>query len=72
MDSWQGRILPPVISLWYTMIIFALARKNGVSHEPSMEKMPKFITKFFKENNFMIVYPNQIGPQKDEKYTYFC
>lgn len=53
-----------------TMLVFALARKNSVSHEPSMEKMPKFITKFFKKTNFMIVYPNQTAPEKNEKYSY--
>jgi Kef-type K+ transport system membrane component KefB len=54
-----------------TMLIFALARKSSVSYEHSMEKMPKFITKYFMKTNFMIIYPNQVGPQKDEKYTYF-
>jgi len=72
LENYENKLLIADDIIQNTMIIFALARKNGVSHEPSMEKMPKFITKFFKENNFMIVYPNQIGPQKDEKYTYFC
>ena len=54
-----------------TMVIYALARKNSVSHEASMEKMPKFITKYFRKTNFMIVYPNQIAPEKNEKYSYF-
>jgi len=53
-----------------TMLIFALARKNSLSHEPSMEKMPKFITKYFRKTNFMIVYLNQLESDKNEKYSY--
>ena len=53
-----------------TMLIFAMARKNSVSHEVSMDKVPKFITKYFKNDNFMLVYPNQIASEKNEKYSY--
>jgi len=40
-------------------VIFVLSRKKNVSYDPTMEKIPNFINKYFAANNTTIIYPKQ-------------
>jgi Kef-type K+ transport system membrane component KefB len=49
-------------------LMVVMSRKNGVSYEPYMEKLPKYLNKYFKQNNYVLIYPMQFN--FDEKgYT---
>ena len=48
-------------------LIFVFSRKNMVSYDPMMEKIPVYINRYFMENNITVIYPKQntstpIGP----------
>lgn len=42
--------------------LFAIvtSRKNHVSYQPALEKLPYYLTTYFHSNSFMLVYPKQI------------
>jgi Kef-type K+ transport system membrane component KefB len=49
-------------------LIVVMSRKSGTSYEPYMEKLPKYLNKYFKQNNYVLIYPMQFN--FDEKgYT---
>lgn len=39
-----------------------LSRKDGVSYHPVMPKIPGYLNKYFRQNNFILVYPEQGNP----------
>ncbi|MCH7409085.1 cation:proton antiporter [Belliella sp. DSM 111904] len=40
-------------------LIVVMSRRGGVSYSPYMEKIPKYLNKYFKENNYVLIYPMQ-------------
>jgi Kef-type K+ transport system membrane component KefB len=44
-----------------TMLIINLARKDGVSWQPAMERIGTYLNKYFKKTSFMLVYPNNFA-----------
>lgn len=53
-----------------SMVIFNIACKNCVSYDNSMENIGRYITKYFNDSNFMIVYPNNYGLGLNENQLY--
>lgn len=48
-------------------LVIILSRKNYISYQSGMNEIPTFLNTYFKENNFLLVYPIQfytIGNQK--------
>ncbi len=44
-----------------TMLIVGLARKTGISFQPSMDKIGNYLKKYFNETSFLLVYPHNFG-----------
>ncbi|MDD3147507.1 MAG: cation:proton antiporter, partial [Candidatus Riflebacteria bacterium] len=42
-------------------LIIVLSRHNALSYDPGMEKIPHYLNKYFVHNNFILIYPMQIG-----------
>ena len=40
-------------------LIVVLSRKTNISYNKDMENIPKYLNKYFKENNFILIYPIQ-------------
>lgn len=49
-------------------LIFVFSRRNGISYNSMMEKIPVYINRYFMENNIMVIYPQQ---NFDENYGPF-
>lgn len=41
-------------------LMVIMSRKNGESFNPVMQKLPKYLRKYFSKNNFILVYPPQM------------
>jgi Kef-type K+ transport system membrane component KefB len=41
-------------------LMVIMSRKSGESFSPVMQKLPKYLNKYFSKNNFILVYPLQI------------
>jgi Kef-type K+ transport system membrane component KefB len=42
-------------------LIIVLSRKNHLSYNPVMAKIPVYLNKYFQSNNFILIYPMQLG-----------
>jgi hypothetical protein len=42
-------------------LMVIMSRKSGESFNPVMQKLPKYLNKYFSKNNFILVYPIQNG-----------
>ncbi len=45
-------------------LIVIMSRKNSVSYQNVMAKVPKYLTRYFTNQNFILVYPRQHGFQE--------
>lgn len=41
-------------------LVIVLGRKNSPSYHHTMNKVPSYLNKYFKQNNFLLVYPIQV------------
>jgi hypothetical protein len=51
-------------------LVLILSRKNGVSFNSMMEKLPKYLNKYFNKNNYILVYPMQFDYDRKGYITY--
>ncbi|MFZ5951094.1 MAG: cation:proton antiporter [Candidatus Rifleibacteriota bacterium] len=49
-------------------LMIIMSRKNRLSYNRIMEKIPKYLNKYFKTNNFILVYPMQLGVADGEEF----
>ncbi|ASB48612.1 cation:proton antiporter [Alkalitalea saponilacus] len=42
-------------------VVVVMSRKNAVSYQGIMARIPKYLKKYLKKNNFILVYPRQHG-----------
>jgi len=49
-------------------IIIVLSRKNHLSHNRWMDKIPDYLNRYFQENNFILVYPMQLKHSPNGEY----
>ncbi|WP_024994984.1 cation:proton antiporter [Phocaeicola paurosaccharolyticus] len=47
------------------LFVIVSSRKGSISYQPSFEELPMQITKYFSNNSFMMLYPDQIGEPQD-------
>lgn len=51
-------------------VVFVLSRKNHISYNPNMEKIPTYINKYFNANNTTIIYPKQNAVSDKDQVNY--
>lgn len=49
-------------------LIIVMSRRKGLSHNPGMEKIPYYLNRYFTGNNFILVYPMQIGADENREF----
>ena len=52
-------------NLWIVM-----SRHNGISFNPSMNRIPGYLNKYFQQNSFILVYPLQANASANRYLTY--
>lgn len=40
-------------------LVVIMSRNNGISFDPVMDKLPKYLNKYFNKNNYILLYPMQ-------------
>lgn len=48
-------------------ILIIMSRKNHLSFTNTMNKIPVYLNKYFSENNFLLIYPMQLGVSENER-----
>lgn len=65
LESWEDFLMITKAVKPHDSLIIISARKGTLSYNPLFEKLPYYLTKYFTEHNFAIVFPKQI--QSSEK-----
>lgn len=65
LESWEDFLIITKAVKVHDSVIIISARKGTLSYNPLFEKLPYYLTKYFVDNNFVIVFPKQI--QSGEK-----
>jgi Kef-type K+ transport system membrane component KefB len=51
-------------------LVVVMSRKSGVSYESQMEKLPKYLNKYFMQNNYVLIYPMQFNFDDKDMNSY--
>jgi Kef-type K+ transport system membrane component KefB len=51
-------------------VIIVMSRENRVSYHKSMDRIPTYLNKYFKDTNYIIVYPIQYGIAEQSDFNY--
>ncbi len=46
-------------------LVIVMSRKNRLSYDDNMPKIPKYLNKYFQANNFILIFPIQIGVSEE-------
>jgi len=65
LESWEDFLIITKAVKPHDSVIIISARKGTLSYNPLFEKLPYYLTKYFTENNFALIFPKQI--QSSEK-----
>ncbi|GAB4267267.1 MAG: cation:proton antiporter [Candidatus Rifleibacteriota bacterium] len=49
-------------------LLIVMSRKNHLSYNRTMEKIPRYLNKYFQNNNFILIYPMQLGVAGGEEF----
>jgi Kef-type K+ transport system membrane component KefB/nucleotide-binding universal stress UspA family protein len=47
-------------------LVVILSRKNGISFDPVMNKLPKYLNKYYSNHNYLLIYPMQIDVDQND------
>ena len=64
LESWEDFLIITKAVKPHDSIIIISARKGTLSYNPLFEKLPYYLTKYFTDNNFVIVFPKQAQSTK--------
>jgi hypothetical protein len=59
LESWEYFIIISKLIKPHDSLIIISARKSTLSFHPLLDKVPYYITKYFNEHNFIIIFPKQ-------------
>lgn len=68
MDKWNDILMLTGVVLEDDLFIIVSARQASVSYSPNLDKLPSFLSKYFTNNNLVILYPEQFGEVGDVTY----
>ncbi len=68
MDKWNDILMLTGVVLEDDLFIIVSARQASVSYTANLDKLPSFLSKYFANNNLVILYPEQFGEVGDVTY----
>ena len=68
MDKWNDILMLTGVVLEDDLFIIVSARQASVSYTENLDKLPSFLSKYFANNNLVILYPEQFGEVGDVSY----
>ena len=65
LDEWEDLLLLTGQVNFDHLLAIVSARRGSISYDPSFEKLPSQISKYFSNNSLIILYPDQCGEPQD-------
>jgi hypothetical protein len=66
-DDWDDFLILSKVIKKDDNIVIVMSRKNSLSYQPAMFNIPKYLNKYFQEQDFILIYPSQSVSEKMEK-----
>jgi Kef-type K+ transport system membrane component KefB len=63
LDSWDDLLIVGRHMRENDMLVVVTARRNSLSYDPLFEKLPRLLSRYFKNNGFIVIYPEQLGEE---------
>jgi hypothetical protein len=61
LDSWEDLLILGRELGVDDLFVVISARKNALSYDPLFDKLPKKLARYFKQNGYLVVFPEQLG-----------
>ena len=65
LEDWDDLLLLTGQVSYDHLFVVVSARKGSISYQPSFEKLPSQITRYFSNNSLLMIYPDQWGDQQE-------
>jgi Kef-type K+ transport system membrane component KefB/nucleotide-binding universal stress UspA family protein len=65
LDDWDDLLLLTGQVSYDHLFVVVSARLGSISYQPSCERLPSQITKYFANNSLLILYPDQVGDPQE-------
>ncbi len=65
LDSWSDLVVVGRQMRPDDLLVVVSARHNSLSYDPLFEKLPRMLSRYFKNNGFIVIYPEQLGSEFD-------
>lgn len=70
LEDWEDLLLLTGQVSFDHLLIIVSARRGFISYDPSFERLPMQITKYFNNNSLIVLYPDQFGdPQETVSFS---
>lgn len=66
LDDWDDLLLLTGQVSYDHLFVVVSSRKGSISYQPSFERLPSQISKYFANNSLLIIYPDQLGGDPQE------
>ena len=65
VDNWGDLLLLTGQVNYDHLLVIISARRGSISYDPSFEKLPTQLGKYFSNNSFIVLYPDQLGEPQE-------
>ena len=65
LEDWDDLLLLTGQVNYDHLFVVVAARKGSISYQPSFEKLPLQIARYFANNSLMVIYPDQLGDPQE-------
>ena len=65
LDNWGDLLLLTGQVNYDHLLVIISARRGSISYDPSFEKLPTQLGKYFSNNSFIVLYPDQLGEPQE-------
>lgn len=70
LEDWEDLLLLTGQVSFDHLLVIVSARRGFISYDPSFERLPMQITKYFNNNSLIVLYPDQFGdPQESVSFS---
>lgn len=70
LDNWDDLLLLTEQVSYDHLLVIVSARRGFISYDPSFERLPMQISKYFNNNSLIVLYPDQYGdPQETVSFS---
>lgn len=68
LEDWDDFLVMTGVISDNDLFVVVSSRKSSISYDPSFEKLPTHLSKYFSKNSYIILYPDQYDESKPDNY----